>query len=98
MDYFEYIQSPLWEERKRQYYRRFKKQCRACGSLKSIHLHHMRYSEQGKERDMDLMPLCELCHDEFHKIYGSVGSLKKNTRVFITQKQAYIRNIINMLK
>lgn len=98
MDYFEYIHSELWIKRKELYYKKHPKQCRACGRFDKIHLHHLKYGYWTREKDEDLMPLCEPCHAEFHTIYGTGKYLKHNTHLFIKQKQAYIQSSINMLQ
>ena len=77
-----YINSHIWRLRKQKFFDLFGKKCKRCGSEENINLHHNNYSRMGKEKDKDLMSLCQNCHTEFHKIYGT-KSLKKNTLLFI---------------
>ncbi len=93
MDYFEYINSPLWAERKRQYYEDHKKQCRACGGYRDIQLHHIFYTKWGQEPDNALVPLCTKCHTELHEWRSPKGNLIKQTYYFIAKKQALIKAI-----
>lgn len=97
IDYFEYINSELWVERKEAYYRKHKKQCKACGSYKLINLHHMVYGNFGNEPDNAMICLCDLCHKEFHAIYQTTRDLRQQTNQFIAHKQATIRRIIKEL-
>ena len=71
--YRTYINSLAWEERKLAYYAKHEKVCSACGSVKSIHLHHHSYENLGRERDGELLPLCETCHKLVHAHHRRVG-------------------------
>ncbi len=97
IDYFEYILSDLWRDRKDRYYKKYKKICRACGTPHSIDLHHMIYGIFGKEPDRTLVPLCRVCHDEYHKIYKGRNSID-NTKYYIKIKQENIRKFISTFK
>ena len=67
MIYREYITSEKWRKRKQFYFETHDRKCRACGSLKRIHLHHKTYRRLGEERDADLVPLCHNCHTSLHR-------------------------------
>lgn len=88
IDYSSYMQSEAWWARKAEYYKTHAKRCSACGSKKNIHLHHMTYERLGRERDSDMAPLCEKCHDEVHRLSAenSVASLTRVTLDFIAVK------------
>lgn len=95
LDYFEYIKSPLWQQRKTAYYRRHRKVCQACGSYKVIQLHHMEYGNFGQEPDYALVSLCEICHKDFHKRYGgSTRNMIKATKLYIEAKQSSIKSLL----
>lgn len=34
-----------------------------------MHLHHRTYKNLGNERLMDLVPMCQECHDIIHRLY-----------------------------
>lgn len=70
-----YINSSRWERRKGQYYARYPKVCRACGSKENIHLHHHTYVRLGQEHDDDLVPLCEPCHVVVHQLHRATREL-----------------------
>lgn len=64
----DYIKSRKWHDRKIRYYQKHDKKCFACGAKDHIHLHHKTYARMGAELDADLVPLCEKCHSEVHRI------------------------------
>jgi hypothetical protein len=67
-----YYRSNAWAMRKNEYYRRFNRQCAACGSWKRIQLHHMAYDGPfGNEPDQDLIPLCKSDHRNAHRAHQS---------------------------
>lgn len=67
MDYRSYMSSADWEARKRAYFRKKKKACRACTYYgPDIDLHHLSYVNLGSEPNSDLMALCERCHRFVH--------------------------------
>jgi hypothetical protein len=70
MSYLAYINSPLWEERRRQYYRQHPRKCWACGSTSAVELHHVTYKNMGREEDGDLMPLCKIHHQAVHQYHA----------------------------
>jgi len=81
-----YIKSKWWTIRKNNYYRKFKKICRVCRSSKFIELHHIVYGNFGFEKDVDLMPLCKVCHKDFHDTYGTSGNMHEYTQMFLLEK------------
>lgn len=80
-EYSEYISSSRWTKRKLLYYSTHEKACRACRSVHNIHLHHHTYNRLGHEHDDDLVPLCESCHDEVHRLHKLPGHSKSLTTV-----------------
>lgn len=78
--YETYITSLAWASRKRLYFERHFKKCRAC-KAKSVHLHHLSYRNLGNEPDKDLIALCGFCHQKIHE-YAKLHpekSLRQNT-------------------
>ena len=80
-EYLEYISSSRWTKRKLLYYSSHEKACRSCKSVHNIHLHHHTYNRLGHEHDDDLVPLCESCHDEVHRLHKLPGHSKSLTVV-----------------
>lgn len=85
--YSEYIQSKFWIKRREKFLREKGSVCRACSSTINIQVHHVVYGGFGREKDEDLIALCELCHIEFHEIYGANGNMKKDTADFLWWKR-----------
>lgn len=83
--YRTYIESPLWENRKNEYYKNHLKKCNRCGSCRYVSLHHMYYDYNtfGTEPDDILVPLCSSCHKEYHRIYGTKKDMIATTMSFI---------------
>lgn len=88
ISYDKYINSDEWTNLKDNYFLTHEKICSACGSLSSIDLHHMTYDRLGNEKDIDLIPLCDICHDQYHDIYDR--SSITDTKKFVAIKQASI--------
>ena len=59
--------TPHWQQRRRDYYRKYPKVCFCCG-LDAKDLHHIRYDNLGREPDCDLIPVCRFCHGEIHRL------------------------------
>ena len=90
MIYREYITSDLWKKRKQNYFKTHDRKCKACGSLKRIHLHHKTYRRLGEERDADLVPLCHVCHTSLHRQQKKSGeNLWIATENFIRNKRKH---------
>lgn len=69
-DYEDYVKSDEWKSVKERLIKERGRVCEKCGQEKpkSMHLHHKNYDNVlGKERDEDLMLLCEDCHNELHQ-------------------------------
>jgi len=69
--YFKYINGGRWENRREQYWDNHDRDCYVCGEF-ALELHHRIYDNLGDEKDSDLVPLCEDCHEEVH-IMADVG-------------------------
>lgn len=86
--YDAYIGGPAWVKKKKQFYSNMPKTCLACGSVKDIHLHHHTYDRLFAERLSDLVPLCEGCHFEVHRLHDleEKRSLSYVTFAYIASK------------
>lgn len=68
-DYYSYIRSEAWQEKRRLFYRKSKRvgKCAAClATDKPLDLHHKTYKRLGIERLGDLELLCRDCHTAVH--------------------------------
>lgn len=67
-EYQEYLNSPIWWEKRDRILERDGWQCRKCGSGMNLRVHHIRYPEVlGEEPDSDLITLCDDCHKSVHE-------------------------------
>jgi hypothetical protein len=64
MPYPAYLRTPWWSWMRED--ANADGRCRLCGSRKQIDVHHNTYARRGFEDVFDLIPLCRLCHSEFH--------------------------------
>ncbi len=73
--YREYIKSAAWRAKRAEFWRSdLPKQCYGCGTNSteaSMHLHHRTYKNLGRERLLDLVPVCESCHREIHRLHNT---------------------------
>ena len=67
MDYNRYLKTGHWKRRRIEYYKTHEKICFCC-EKESYVLHHCSYKNRGKEKDEDLIPLCEECHNSIHDL------------------------------
>lgn len=65
--YDQYLQSPIWQERRELVLRRAGGICEACRTGRATAVHHLTYTRVGKEPLFDLVAVCKECHDELHK-------------------------------
>ena len=59
-----YYQSDAWNNRRKEILERDNHECRLCGSMMGLQVHHKSYQAfgSGQEPDTDLITLCESCH------------------------------------
>lgn len=69
VDYYEYINSDKWRERRKLYYKDNQRKCICCDATVNLDLHHITYFSLGNELDTDLAPMCKKCHKEFHRTH-----------------------------
>jgi len=68
MPYDEYLQTPEWQEKRKEALRRADYRCQLCNSDESLDVHHRTYERRGYELASDLIALCRDCHKTFHAI------------------------------
>lgn len=56
----------------------------------------MQYGEWGNEPDYALIPMCSVCHKDFHKRYGSRGNLIKETLYYCERKQNMLKGLMEV--
>lgn len=73
--YEEYMQSPVWLEKRRRVMERCRGMCEGCGVRRAVEVHHLRYPRgympgsgqwTVREKLYDLVGLCGRCHREVH--------------------------------
>jgi len=90
--YEDYITSTRWEKRKAAYYANHERLCVACKCTEDIHLHHHTYKRLGNEMDDDLVPLCQDCHGQVHRLHKEKGgTLTRATTAFLKLHDATLR-------
>lgn len=66
--YINYLQSEHWK-RFRESIIKKRKKCECCGTANPImNVHHISYSNVGREKEKDVALLCEDCHKYIHEI------------------------------
>ena len=68
--YQAYLLSPEWKAKRKRILKRANNKCENCGSKEKLNVHHKTYKRIFKERDSDLIVLCQnKCHRRAHKRY-----------------------------
>lgn len=88
--YQDYIASPAWARRRARYFASHRRACACCNDPREIHLHHLSYDNMGAEPDVDLMPLCDGCHEIVHSFARRQPEL--------TLREATVRAVAAMQK
>lgn len=65
-----YYSSPEWERTRQRIFERDSYVCQSCGRGAEC-VHHFLYERLGNENDMDLISLCNRCHEGVHRIQDS---------------------------
>ena len=65
--YYDYLRSSQWQEKRRLALEFYGYNCGLCGSKFNLQVHHRNYRNIFKESMEDLMLLCDSCHRRFHK-------------------------------
>lgn len=67
VNYASYLSSHAWKIRAREMREKANFKCQLCACTdKPLNVHHNNYERLGRERDDDLIVLCEPCHQKFH--------------------------------
>jgi len=70
--YYEYLNSPEWQEKRLEILERDGFRCVVTGKRDNLHIHHVSYDNIGQESSIDLVTLCsdahEIIHDESHQL------------------------------
>lgn len=64
--YQDYLNSEMWQEKKKWILECFGKRCQKCGATKALNVHHINYDSVGNENMHDVTVLCYDCHQEEH--------------------------------
>ena len=83
-NYNEYLNSELWQEKRRQVIERDRGVCVKCGS-KPVQVHHERYPQFPKKFGDEpiewLVSLCKPCHDYEHRPKPKYGMVRRKRRI-----------------
>lgn len=84
--YRRYLKSEWWKERKAKYWSKHTRKCYCCGQY-ATSLHHNNYSRLNEEKDKDLVPVCDNCHKEIHKLINRGEAKLKNAHKILKSKK-----------
>ena len=68
-EYDEYIASEEWYEKRQEVFAKQGYECKICGSIDNLRVHHLNYDNLFHEEDNqydDLIVLCDDCHKQLH--------------------------------
>lgn len=66
MPYALYLRTEHWRETSRQAKQRAAGRCQLCNREGRLETHHRTYANRGAEEAIDLLVLCDKCHEKFH--------------------------------
>jgi hypothetical protein len=66
MNYYEYLKTPEWKQKRLKVLEYWSGRCILCNSDQRVTVHHRTYERLGNELITDLVPLCEVCHTKLH--------------------------------
>lgn len=73
-----FLNSSQWKKKRNRILQGRGNTCFICQEQSEfIHIHHAKYGEWGKEKDKDLIVLCEDCHLTLHAILDIYGKRAK---------------------
>jgi phage terminase large subunit GpA-like protein len=77
--YEEYLRSRHWANVRRCFKssRSYTGKCAVCGFHSNLQLHHKSYERLGRERERDLVHLCDKCHSKTHDLYNKKQRRKR---------------------
>lgn len=90
-EYNEYIKSERWYETRQEAFKVHGKYCHRCGAKQYLHVHHKTYKRFKNENvAIDLIPLCNTCHELCHNFCESEGyDLFHGTEKFLSLEKKY---------
>jgi len=65
-----YLKSTAWQDKRKQVLARDNYHCVDCGADHNLQVHHLCYTNLGKEPLADLVTLCGNCHTKRHETVG----------------------------
>jgi hypothetical protein len=65
INYYEYINSQQWKERRQAIMVKYNYTCQICFS-DANEVHHLTYANLSREFDFELIPLCKECHNHYY--------------------------------
>lgn len=68
--YEDYLLTPHWKNLREEKFKQVGKACQVCPSKQIIHVHHIRYKNLIDCTVDDVLPLCEVCHNDLHFASG----------------------------
>ena len=87
-EYQNYLLSDEWKQTKEKAYKFHGRKCQKCKSETNLQVHHATYEHIYSESMLDMVVLCETCHDLLHKTYGT-ENLKDNTFIFLNGQEMF---------
>lgn len=66
-DYYRYIGSKAWENKRQQALKHYGNKCATCKATTNLRVHHLTYARLGQEKMSDLQVLCNDCHCNRHE-------------------------------
>lgn len=88
-DYTAYINSSKWKSLSAKIRNRDGNKCKLCDSERILEVHHLSYVRLGKERNADLVTLCQSCHAEQHKLVRLIMANRPKLSKNLALRQAW---------
>jgi len=77
--YSEQLKDPRWQKKRLEILNRDNWKCVQCGNDKlTLHVHHKSYignKNAWEYNDLDLITLCEYCHEQYHELERNLKKL-----------------------
>lgn len=86
--YQSYLKSSHWNRRRKQFWKTHKPVCYCCNEAGYI-IHHCSYGRLFKEKNKDLVAVCEGCHSDIH-------TLVLNKKAKLKEAHTVLKKLINM--
>lgn len=86
--YQDYLLSDEWSCKKEKAYKLHGNKCMKCWEEHSLQIHHATYEHIYDESALELVVLCNTCHELFHRTYGN-ENIKNNTFIFLNGQEMF---------